>query len=461
MTCAREGAVGTISGIVGKAGAARKACLTSPVVGIHHGSVTLTVEQHLSRAAEAQKQGRTGDMVREAESVLRLRGDHPAAHNMLGVEALDRKDAEAAIRHFEAAARADPRAAPLWINLAKAHRLAGDDAGERSALESALETDQRHLMALIRLAELHERRGEPAEATLRWAGVAAMAGEHVSAGPELRAIFDHARAFLAERKQRLADALAAGLAGDLDQASPRDRRRLGAAMDYMLGRRAIYTNQCFGMHYPFLPADEYFDREHFPWLADLEAQTDIIKAELVELLASTDPGLSPYVTMPPGTPANIWSGLNNSPAWSALHLWKDGERIDAACARAPRTAEIVEALPLAGIPGRAPTVFFSILQAGKHIPPHTGVTNTRTIIHLPLIVPPGCEFRVGGETREWREGEAFAFDDTIEHEAWNRSDRDRAVLILDCWNPHLSERERAMICRLFELSDEQKNVSSR
>ena len=106
-------------------------------------------------------------------------------------------------------------------------------------------------------------------------------------------------------------------------------------------------------------------------------------------------------------------------------------------------------------------MFFSILQAGKHIPPHTGVTNTRTIIHLPLIVPPGCEFRVGGETREWREGEAFAFDDTIEHEAWNRSDRDRAVLILDCWNPHLSERERAMICRLFELSDEQKNVSSR
>jgi aspartyl/asparaginyl beta-hydroxylase (cupin superfamily) len=163
--------------------------------------------------------------------------------------------------------------------------------------------------------------------------------------------------------------------------------------------------------------------------------------------------------MPAGTPTNIWTRLNNSPAWSALHLWKDGERIDAACARAPRTAEIVESLPLAGIPGRAPTVFFSILQAGQHIPPHTGVTNTRTIIHLPLIVPPGCTFRVGGETREWREGQAFAFDDTIEHEAWNRSDKDRAVLILDCWNPHLSDHERAMICRLFALSDQQKNAS--
>jgi aspartyl/asparaginyl beta-hydroxylase (cupin superfamily) len=226
----------------------------------------------------------------------------------------------------------------------------------------------------------------------------------------------------------------------------------------MLGRRQIYTNVCHGMHYPFLPADEYFDREHFPWLEELEAETDVIRAEVTALLASDDPGLSPYVTMPPGTPANVWTDLNNSRAWSALHLWKDGQRIDGACAKAPRTAAIVEKLPLAQIPGRAPTVFFSILQAGQHIPPHTGVTNTRTIIHLPLVVPPGCRFRVGGETREWHAGEAFAFDDTIEHEAWNPSGEDRAILILDVWNPYLSEQERQIICRLFAVADAQKGI---
>jgi aspartate beta-hydroxylase len=417
----------------------------------------MTVEQHLARAAQAEKLGRRDEVVREAEAALRLRSDHPAAHNILGMDALGRQDAAAAVRHFAAAAQADPRAAALWINLAKAHRLAGDDAAERSALESALETDQRQLMALIRLAELHERRGEMAEATGRWTAVAMLSAEHVSVPADLRAIFDHARAFVANRKAQLAKAFESGLAGDLARASPRDRRRMTAAMDYALGRRKIYYNQCFGMNYPFMPMDEYLDREHFPWLEQLEAQTAVIRAELVELLASADPGLEPYVTMPPGTPANTWTALNNSRAWSALHLWKEGERIEQACARAPKTAAIVEALPLAEIPGRAPTVFFSILEAGKHIPPHTGVTNTRTIIHLALIVPPGCSFRVGAETREWREGEAFAFDDTIEHEAWNRSDRDRAVLILDCWNPHLSEHEREMICRLFAVSDEQKN----
>jgi len=418
----------------------------------------MTAEQHLARAAQAQQQGRRGEVQREAEAALRLRPDHPAAHNMLGMEALVRNDFAAAKSHFEAAARADPKAIALWLNLAKAHRESGDDEGERSALQSALEIDQRNLNALIRLAQLHERRGELGEATPRWAGVAMLAAEHVSPAPELKAIFDHARTFMSERTQGLADALAADLKADLDKASQRDRRRLSAAMDVMLGRRRVYSNECFGMHYPFLPADEFFDREHFPWLGELEAKTDVIRAEVVALLASADAGLSPYVAMPPGTPENKWTGLNNNRAWSALHLWKDGQRVEDACARAPKTAKIVEKLPLAGIPGRAPTVFFSILQAGKHIPPHTGVTNTRTIIHLPLIVPPGCAFRVGGETREWREGEAFAFDDTIEHEAWNRSDRDRAVLILDCWNPHLSEHEREMICRVFTVADEQKKA---
>lgn len=417
-----------------------------------------SIQDHLSRAARAQQQGRRDEVVSEAKAALKLDADNPVAHNLLGMEALSRGDQASAAEHFLAAANADPSATALWINLAKARRQQQDDAGERAALESALGADQRDLMAHIRLAELHERRDEEAEATTHWAAVAQLAKELPTVSAELRGIFDHAHAYLKERSQRLADALAVDLEQDLQSATPRDRRRLGAAMEVMLGRRHVFTNVCFGLHYPFLPADEYFDREHFPWLGELEAQTEVIRTEVTELLASADPGLTPYVTMPPGTPQNKWSELNNNNAWSALHLWKEGERIDGACERAPKTAAIVGKLPLAGIPGRAPTVFFSILKAGKHIPPHTGVTNTRAIIHLPLIVPPGCTFRVGGETREWVEGQAFAFDDTIEHEAWNSSDQDRAVLILDCWNPHLSKHEQDMICRLFSVADQQKKA---
>jgi aspartyl/asparaginyl beta-hydroxylase (cupin superfamily) len=274
--------------------------------------------------------------------------------------------------------------------------------------------------------------------------------------PELKAMIDHARAFIEERRHGLANALEGGLATAFKRATERDRRRAKAAAEIMTGARKSYANQCHGFFYPFLPADEFFDRGHFPWLEELEAATPFIRDELKTILASPDPGLSPYIDMPSGTPDNLWGELDKSPNWSALHLWRDGERIDAVCGRAPRTAALIESLPVAHIPGRAPAVFFSILKAGKRIPPHTGVTNIRSIVHLGLIVPDGCGFRVGGEVRQWRQGEAFVFDDTIEHEAWNESGEDRAILILDCWNPHLSEAERAMILQMFAISEAQR-----
>jgi len=380
----------------------------------------------------------------------------PRQLNALGLRALEAGDYQAAIGHFDAAIAADPAAPPLLMNLAKAQRLAGEDRGERETLERVLELDQLHLMALIRLAEHHERVGEMGAATDRWSMVLGLCAQLPDRSPELEKLLRHAEGFVARRREQLADALHHGLADPLARATERDRRRASAAAELMLGRRRVFANQCHGFHYPFLPADEYFDRGHFPWLERLEAATPGVRAELEAILASPDPGLAPYIDQPEGTPANLWSELDKSPDWSALHLWRDGERMDAVCERAPRTAELVESLPLARIPGRAPAVFFSILKAGKRIPPHTGVTNIRSIVHLGLMVPPGCGFRVGGETRQWREGEAFVFDDTIEHEAWNDSDRDRAVLILDCWNPHLSEAEQAMILKMFELSDAQR-----
>jgi len=380
----------------------------------------------------------------------------PHVRNALGLAALDAGDARAAIDHFTAASAADPSATALWMNLAKAQRLAGDDEAERAALEAALAIDQVHLMTLIRLAEFHERRGELGSATDRWNVALSLLVQIPGPSPQLRQLIDHASAFVAGRRQALADALDAGLADALDAASERDRARAKAACDMMVGRRDMPAHRCHGFFYPFLPGDEFFDRGHFPWLKQLEDATPVIREELRAILASADPGLAPYIDMPPGTPRNLWSALDRSPDWSALHLWRDGARIDAVCERAPRTAALVESLPLARIEGRAPAVFLSILKAGKTIPPHTGVTNIRSIVHLPLIVPSDCGFRVGGETRQWREGEAFVFDDTIEHEAWNRSDQDRALLILDCWNPHLSEDEQDIIRQIFAISAAQR-----
>ena len=72
---------------------------------------------------------------------------------------------------------------------------------------------------------------------------------------------------------------------------------------------------------------------------------------------------------------------------------------------------------------------------------------------LPLIVPGRCHFRVGSETREWVEGRAWLFDDSIEHEAWNGSDKTRVILLFDVWRPELTEEERGLLAALFEAID--------
>jgi aspartyl/asparaginyl beta-hydroxylase (cupin superfamily) len=381
-------------------------------------------------------------------------GDNPQQLNAAGVQALGVGDPSRAADYFRRAIAGDPKAPALWLNLAKAERELGNDEGERKALDGALAIDGRHLMALIRKAELQERLGELAAATATWSGAIAVAPPADQLPPAIVERLTRAAGLVAERNESFAAALTTELEdARRDAGGTTELRRFDAAIDAVLGRRRIYANECAGFHFPFLPADEFFPRRHFPWLEALEAQTDVIRAELQDLLDKGDEGFAPYVSLPPGAPPNKWSGLDKSLAWGAYYLWKYGDPIERALKRCPRTAAALAAVPRADIPGRAPTAFFSILQPHARIPPHTGVTNVRTIVHLPLIVPPGCGFRVGGETREWEVGEAFAFDDTIEHEAWNDSDRLRAVLILDVWNPHITEAERELVRRFYAAAD--------
>jgi len=204
---------------------------------------------------------------------------------------------------------------------------------------------------------------------------------------------------------------------------------------------------------PGLPDQAWFEREQFPHLAALEAATDMIREELLGVLAD-DSGLTPYVDMPDAAPAAaMWGALNHSPAWSGYHLYRHGERVDAHCARCPRTVALLESLPLMRIAEHAPEILFSVLKPRTHIPPHTGVINGRLTVHLPLIVPENCgALRAGDEQRPWRIGECLVFDDSFVHEAWNDSDRTRVVLILDAWNPFLTEPEReALSTAIAEL----------
>ena len=140
-----------------------------------------------------------------------------------------------------------------------------------------------------------------------------------------------------------------------------------------------------------------------------------------------------------------WKGLNHSLDWTAVHLIARGERVEANARHCPKTMALLGQLPQPELAGDAPNAMFSLLKPRTTIPPHHGIANFRLVCHVPLIVPPDCWFRVGGETRAWEVGKAFVFDDTMEHEAANDSDELRVVMIFDVWHPGLSALERSAI----------------
>lgn len=377
----------------------------------------------------------------------------PVALNSAGMIALREGRYADAAAAFARALEADPAATALWRNLATAKRSLHDDAGELAALNAAIDADRRDFMAWLRKAELHQRLNDEPQAFAAWQAVLQLAA-HLDPIPDsLAPVLAEGRRYSDACSRRIEQRIAEDLGEFSARLERPGSRRARAFVDAALGKRKVYANECHGLHYPFLPADEFFDDEHFPWFADIEASTQLIRGEMEALLANPGDALRPYVRMEKGSPQSKWSALDQSLAWGACFLWEYGTPNQPVLDRCPHTAAALARIPQSHIPGRAPTAFFSILKPRTRIPPHTGVTNTRAIIHLPLVVPSGCGFRVGGETREWQVGKAFAFDDTIEHEAWNDSDAMRAVLIFDVWNPHLTSAEQEIICNYFAAAD--------
>jgi beta-hydroxylase len=115
--------------------------------------------------------------------------------------------------------------------------------------------------------------------------------------------------------------------------------------------------------------------------------------------------------------------------WEVFGLYAFSNKIEDNCRLCPETTRLVEM-----IPGMT-TAGFSSLAPGTYIGPHFGASKAVLRCHVGLIVPDKCAIRVGDETRSWQEGKCLIFDDTFEHEAWNKSDKTRIVLLIDFKRP--------------------------
>ena len=377
--------------------------------------------------------------------------NHPAVLNELGVRMLDRGSAQQAQALFERATQADPKHPALWANLASSLKALGRRTEELDALTKALELEPRHLSALLQKGAFYEERGDTRVAARVYQNLFACLPPGAEVPPTIKDAVTHAKQVVDKDLAALTTELESPLAQIREKHGGRRERRVDLCLETLMGKRQPYYSQPTWMYMPELPAIEFFERSDFPWLDAFEAESPGIRKELLQVMVADRDGLQPYIDFPPDMPLDQFRELNRSRRWSAYFLWNQSAAVASHLARCPITARLLETAPRCRIEGRAPTAFFSILDANTRIPAHVGVTNTRCTVHLPLVVPPDCGFRVGSTTREWVPGQAWVFDDTINHEAWNLSDTPRAILIFDIWNPLLNAAERDMIQTATEI----------
>jgi aspartyl/asparaginyl beta-hydroxylase (cupin superfamily) len=361
-------------------------------------------------------------------------------------EALRRGDKQAAFELLRQAEARAPKNVSVHLTKALAWRAAGDVGAALRSLDAALVLDPYNFLAMLSKGWLVEQQGQTRRAATIYRDALALAPPPDRVPPGMAAPLARAREAVAANSKALKAHLLERVKEVRARYAGEPLDRFDESVAILAGETHAYVQQPIMLHYPRLPAIPFYDREYFPWLDDLEASTPIMQEELAGLLEQTGTEkFAPYIAYPPGAPINQWGELNHSRKWSSFFFWRDGVRQDEACERCPRTAAVLESLPMARQTGFAPTAMFSALEAHATIPPHTGSINTRVIVHLPLILPGDCRFRVGNVTRPWRMNEAWVFDDTIEHEAWNDADELRIILIFDVWNPLLSEAERELL----------------
>jgi aspartyl/asparaginyl beta-hydroxylase (cupin superfamily) len=342
--------------------------------------------------------------------------------------------------------------AEMHLGHAYAHRAAKDVDGMLAALDRALALDGTNVRALILKADGLLEKGDRRAAPVFYA--AALRAAPPNPAPTLARDLERAQDFVIRAARDYEDFLRAKLSA-AGFSPGRSSARFANALEMLFGHapRPVTAQRPRIFYLPGLPEYGFHPESDTPWMPALEAETAAIRAELQEVLRA-QVGFAPYIQRDPRTPRNQQKKMADNPDWSAFYLWKTGQEITENSAKCPRTAAALRALPLCDMPSRGPMALFSWLKPGAHIPPHTGMLNTRMICHLPLIVPPGCRFRVGPQTRDWVEGRGWAFDDTFVHEAWNPSDQLRVILIFDVWRPDVTAEERHLINAMLSAIDE-------
>jgi aspartate beta-hydroxylase len=398
---------------------------------------------------QARRYAENGDGRADKAYALVLENDafNAEARTHLARVAMKAGKPETALEHLSVALRVAPGKAALWRSMGLTRMALEQWPEATAAFEQCLQLAPAMHAARLHLGQCLERQDRHDEATkayLQALSEAQRAGlwlDSETTPPWLSETIAHAISVANRGRNEIHDALMTPLRARF----PADGlQRVELAVRGMLGFDTVQSpnpkQQPTFLYFPGLPDRPVFTRDLFPWFEALEAAFAHIRAEAAAVLEAQE-GLSPFLALGENDRAADYLG-GAQPAWDAYFFYRHGIRYDAGHAACPKTSAALESLPLVRIEGHAPEICFSVLGAGSHILPHYGTSNIRSVVHLPLIVPEHCALKVLDTEIPGKAGTCFAFDDTYLHEAWNRSTAPRVILLMDTWNPHLTEIEK-------------------
>jgi aspartate beta-hydroxylase len=420
------------------------------------------------RLQQANDFVRTGEVLQAEFRYLAILKEWPQsleALTAIAELALLRDDTARAIQFFQQAMQLHPGEAPVFMRFAEVLIASGQSREARKIVEAVLYRLPANSEAWLMLGWLRKHAGDAQGALRAWyqainrahrAGIWLGADttpphllEPVSQAAESLRI--GSRELFLNSYETLRQEVGAGVLSRVDRAVQGYLGEWDASPPDARQRPKFF-------YFPDLPPGPYHDPFLQPWAQQLLGSYPGIRSEAIRVLKE-DQRLADFLEFPAGSKVEEYlQGAGPRPSWEALFFYRHGQRFDENHVRCPQTSAALESIELCRIADQAPEICFSVLSPGSHIMPHYGVTNTRLVMHLPLLVPQDCALRIvdGGE-HCWREGELMMFDDTFQHEAWNRSASTRMILLMDCWNPHLTDPERLAVKQLVEtISDFQR-----
>lgn len=414
---------------------------------------------HVQHARRHLETGNAAQALTEAELGL---ASHAADPDLQWVAALSlmalQRPADAA-RQLEALVHAQPLHGEAWLRLGACLARLEDPPAASMAFGRGLSLMPDAFFARLQRAECLQAMGHDDDALpefFRAVTTAQAKGRWLNdatTGVDLRARVKSAMQFIdAGRRALFASAIEPLQRQHGVDALTRVSRALEAYLGLAPGGSPDPRQKPSFLYIPDLQPEPYLDRALFPWYDALEHATGAIRGELQRVLEARE-GLQPFLEFSGNARKHDYLGSQHdldAAAWDAYFFHRHGEAFADHLAACPATAQALEHVPLTRIHAHAPEVLFSLLSPGTLIKPHHGVTNSRVVTHLPLIVPTDCALEVGGVVHHWQEGRCVTFDDSYLHQAWNHSDRLRVVMILDTWHPRLRPEETQALKALVE-----------